>query len=246
MLDFTILDYGCTHCGKEWISHGNTADCHKIYYCIAGSALYQSSQESITLMPNILYVLPWNTPYTVRHTEDFSFHVLWFHIDSRLPLVDGFYSVFLSPDSFPASLILPLQRAITEAPGQIASLLYIFIDSLNIPIPHIHPHYEAILQCVTYIHGHLNDAITNEELAAVAGYHKRYFIQIFKKQLGITPRQYIIRAKFNNAKRYLTLGKSVKECAHLIGYENESDFSRDFRSLFSISPSQYKKQSGTP
>lgn len=246
MLDYTILNCGYTHCDKNWISDGNTTGYHKIYYCSSGSAIYQDLVETAILTPGSISVLPQNTPYQVKHTQENHFHVLWFHADTQFPVSNCLYSTVLSPSCFSGTMLPALERAVIERQELTADLLRIFILSLKIPCPRPHQHRLPVLQCVSYIHEHLQETITNDELAAIAGYNKQYFIQIFKKQLGLTPRQYIIHTKFNFARKCLSAGYSIKECAHYIGYENESSFSRDFRALFSMSPSHYQKLAATP
>jgi AraC-like DNA-binding protein len=44
------------------------------------------------------------------------------------------------------------------------------------------------------------------------------------------------------AKRFLTDGHSVGECAHLVGYEDEFNFSKSFKRHFGISPSQIRRE----
>lgn len=246
MLDYIILDGGNIICPPNWISDGNTINYHKIYYCIAGSAIYQDSFKTRRLIPQTLYIFPQNQPYQIIHSEEHFFHVLWFHADCRLPIVSDFYEHPISQSGTLFHLLNSLDQALIDAPKIIGNLLPVFIKALDIPDSTISAHQKVLLLCTDYIHTHISEPVTNEMLAHISGYHKHYLIQIFKQHMGITPRQYVIHTKFNYAKKLLLQGNSIYECAHLIGYKNESDFGRDFKTLFSVSPGQYKKQTSLP
>lgn len=246
MLTYTVLDYGNTVCPKTWCSQGSTMNYHKIYYCQEGSALYDNHHSTTLLKPGYLYILPQQTPYQVLHTEESFFHVLWFHADTVLPVVNSLYEKEIPQDSLEGALLSALYYSISQQPNLLGTLLPAFLSSLNIPETYTQQHSLAIAGSVAYIHEHLSEPLSNDTLAKLSGYNKRYFIQLFKDQIGLTPRQYIIHTRFNHAKECLALGKSVSECARSIGYENTSAFSRDFKALFSATPSAYIRQIGVP
>lgn len=69
------------------------------------------------------------------------------------------------------------------------------------------------------------------------------FIDSFTKVTGIAPRQYIINIRMSKAKGLLANeGFSVTDVAELVGYENALYFSRLFRKIVGVSPSEYRKQ----
>lgn len=246
MLDYTILEYGDTFCPAAWVSEGNTVNYHKIYYCLSGSAVYQDSSGVHSLSPGRIYIFPQSCPYQVTHSREGLFHVLWFHADTRLPLVSEFYEQSIVPGDLAQSLLSSLALAVSKRPEILGALLPVLMKTLNLPGDGIPLHRRTLLLCADYIHGHIHEHITNEDLAQVSGYQKRYLIEIFKEQTGMTPRQYVIHTKFNYARKFLLHGKSVRECAHLIGYSNESDFGRDFKAIYAVTPGQFRRQSGLP
>lgn len=241
MLNYIILQHGENPCGENWESPGNTLNYHKIYYCLAGSAVYQEGKNSVRLTPGNLYIFPQNTPYRMMHSEEKHFEVLWFHVDTHMPLIRVLYQEKIQQDSMAASVIAALRVAKREQTELLPELLELLVRTLQIPNQITDIHGEVIRKCITYICTHMNEKITNDVLAEISGYHKHYMIRIFRECLGYTPRQYIIYTKFHYVIPFLKKGKSVGECAALIGYENESAFSRDFKTLFRVSPGQYRK-----
>ena len=59
---------------------------------------------------------------------------------------------------------------------------------------------------------------------------------------GITPKQFILQKRINNAETLLQNKQySIKEIAQIIGYDNPLYFSRIFQRTIGISPSEYRK-----
>ena len=44
------------------------------------------------------------------------------------------------------------------------------------------------------------------------------------------------------ARKFLTEGYTVGECAHLVGYDDEFNFSRSFKKRYGISPLELKRE----
>lgn len=70
---------------------------------------------------------------------------------------------------------------------------------------------------------------------------KDYFIKSFRKELGVTPVQFIINDKLMKSKLMLaSTSMSVKEIAYSLGYTDTSYFVRLFKKHHQISPLQYR------
>ena len=123
MLDYTILEYGDTFCPAAWVSEGNTVNYHKIYYCLSGSAVYQDSSGVHSLSPGRIYIFPQSCSYQVTHSREGLFHVLWFHADTRLPLVSEFYGQSIVPGDLAQSLLSSLALAVSKRPEILGALL---------------------------------------------------------------------------------------------------------------------------
>lgn len=104
------------------------------------------------------------------------------------------------------------------------------------------PNLDNLSRILEFIHQNLHLNITNRELSSLVGYNESYFSRYFKKHMGISPKQYILKAKMDLAKSLLVdNGLSVKETAIKIGFSDQFSFSKQFKSLFGTTPSSYKK-----
>lgn len=81
-----------------------------------------------------------------------------------------------------------------------------------------------------------------DELAKEAHMSADHFIRLFKKELGCTPAQFIIRRKMTQAMLMLASEPIMtKEVAYSLGYDNLSYFSRLFRTHTGMTPKQYRE-----
>lgn len=94
----------------------------------------------------------------------------------------------------------------------------------------------------TYIEQHFDQKIDFNSLALLSGYSYDYFRYIFRKRFGISPQQYMIDIRLENAKRLLsTTSKSCTEIAYYCGFSNSGQMSAMYKKRFGISPSAVRK-----
>lgn len=83
-------------------------------------------------------------------------------------------------------------------------------------------------------------------LARTLGLAYPAFSSLFHQYTGLTPHQYWLNLKINRAKTMLTSGKSVKETAFALGFDNEFYFSRLFKKKTGTPPSRWGSQAHVP
>lgn len=93
-----------------------------------------------------------------------------------------------------------------------------------------------------YMNEHFSTPITLESIAQKFNFNPSYFIRLFKKYKEVTPTQYIITLRMNEAKRLMTVRPELdfKQIAERVGYTDSHYFSRLFKSTTGISPSEYR------
>jgi AraC family transcriptional regulator len=99
-----------------------------------------------------------------------------------------------------------------------------------------------INQVFDYIESNIEKPITLEELAAVANFSKFHFSRIFQSIVGETPFQFILRVRLEKAALLMVTNRkeSISEIAYRCGFSDISIFSRNFKSYFKVSASQYR------
>ncbi|MBE6592478.1 MAG: helix-turn-helix domain-containing protein [Ruminococcaceae bacterium] len=93
-----------------------------------------------------------------------------------------------------------------------------------------------------YIKAHYSEDITVEQVASHIGISRKYLFAIFKKSLGISPKEYIIECRLKRAKEFLSDRElSVANIAYSVGYKDPLNFSKMFKLKTGSSPSEYRE-----
>lgn len=114
-----------------------------------------------------------------------------------------------------------------------------FLTSLKTSNPHV---VEEIDKATLYFNEHYNENISIDEYAQNNHVSVSWFIRNFKQCTGSTPLQYILSKRIYNAEILLQDSSyNLTEISEIIGYDNPLYFSRIFKKVKGISPSEYRK-----
>jgi len=98
-----------------------------------------------------------------------------------------------------------------------------------------------IEQSIAYMLAHLHQPLRVSTLAQQASVSPSHFFALFKRRTGAAPIDYFTQLRMRHACRLLHgSSASVKEVAATLGYEDPFYFSRVFKSVNHVSPSQYR------
>jgi AraC-like DNA-binding protein len=85
--------------------------------------------------------------------------------------------------------------------------------------------------------------LTLHDLARAAGLSRYHFLRTFDYLTGVTPHQYVLRARLREAAVSLAAEPgSVIDIALDCGFGDVSNFNRAFRTEFGVSPSEYRRE----
>jgi AraC-like DNA-binding protein len=101
--------------------------------------------------------------------------------------------------------------------------------------------FRLLLNAKELLDLHAMKNLSLEEISAGAGISKYHFIRLFKNVFGISPYQYQIRRRLENAKLEILKGVSILDTAFACGYADLASFSKAFKQAFGQSPSQFIK-----
>ena len=101
----------------------------------------------------------------------------------------------------------------------------------------------AVARVQQHIDAHLASALTLEQLADVAGMSLFHFCRVFRDSLGVTPHQYILGRRMEQARRLLWAGTgmSMLEVALACGFGSSSHFSAQFKRHTGQTPRQWQR-----
>lgn len=102
-----------------------------------------------------------------------------------------------------------------------------------------------IHKSILYIQNNITKPISISQLAQDQNMSESKFSSLFKKMMGITPKEYITNFKMSLAKDMLS-NQNVTEVAVNLGYDNISYFIALFKYKYGITPKQYKSIGQVP
>jgi AraC family transcriptional regulator len=83
---------------------------------------------------------------------------------------------------------------------------------------------------------------TLTDLARIAGLSRYHFLRTFRDVTGVTPHQWVLRARLREAAGRLTATAApITEIALDVGFQDLSNFIHTFRAEFGVSPRQYRR-----
>lgn len=98
------------------------------------------------------------------------------------------------------------------------------------------------VETALWIHDHAHRALDLDAIAGEAGLSPFHFLRIFAKVLGVTPHQYLVRARLRRAARLLADDRrSITDIAFDVGFGDLSNFVRSFHRAAGVSPRGFRQ-----
>ena len=134
-----------------------------------------------------------------------------------------------------------------ETPFHLIGHLYIFLDALTRSVrtyrtttSKVRDFY--IKEALAYIDNNYMRDISIEDIAESSGLNRSYFGKIFRESVGKTPQEFLINYRMIKAAQLLRLTNyPIHEIGNAVGYPNQLHFSRAFKSVYGVSPRNWRK-----
>lgn len=133
----------------------------------------------------------------------------------------------------------------TTSTDQVVSWLAHFRDSL---CDHFTEHRKEVRKPIvsqvrSYIKEHVTEHLSLNEVAAVFSISPNYLSQLFKKYNDVGYNDYVTQCKIDEAKKLLGNGEyKVYEVAEILGFESAFYFSKVFKKVTGIPPTEYMQR----
>lgn len=152
---------------------------------------------------------------------------------------------FIKLDAALAQYVAFLHQQLTQQSGNSCSerqMLLLLIQLLKERFGHSVRLDKRIEAVRSHLDQNYPQPISQPELAAIAHLSVRQLNEIFRRDLGMTPRQYLIEKRMQCAWQLLAEGGlQVQQVAERVGYASLAAFSDRFRRHFGQSPRQFRQ-----
>lgn len=126
--------------------------------------------------------------------------------------------------------------------SRLLSLLNLVFFDAEIPINRNEKNYEIVVKAKRYIENHFDSQIKLKDIADSVHLSEIYFHNIFTESIGISPHQYLINYRIENAKRLLwNTNIPICEVAEKAGFGCQQYLNKVFKKETGMTPNEYRK-----
>lgn len=258
--DINFYNSGEEQCPKGY-SFGPAVRPHYIiHYILSGKGFFRYGKKQYDLKAgNGFLICPDNVTYYEADKED-PWNYIWVGFNGiKVPKIIRQTGLrqdnpifFYDTDSFFEDTIKNIasyNNYSLEAELCRDAYLYLFLSKLisiapkDSNISNYNSNTEEYIKCsIDYIEKNYACNISVTELANYIGINRTYLCAIFKKATGQTPIEYIVKTRIEKACNLLkNENLSISAVSNSVGYVDQFVFSKQFKSIMSESPSQYRK-----
>ncbi|MRH41568.1 helix-turn-helix domain-containing protein [Aquibacillus halophilus] len=99
----------------------------------------------------------------------------------------------------------------------------------------------AIAKTIQFIEQHYQEDLTLTDMVEVSGLSKYHFTRLFHRTVKDTPIKYLTKIRMNHALELLQNKElTIEEVARTLGYTNANYFSKVFKNVLDVNPSEYR------
>lgn len=216
---------------------------HQLFHIVSGSVTVETEIGSFVVPPERALWMPSGIRHATIYHQPSALRYLYFRPEAVPDLPPEPSVIRISPllrELILAFMAYPHEQVGTGPAARIAAVI---IDQLaaepTAPLYLPMPTSERLRRAVTGLAAAPASAVSLDDLAQRAALSPRSFERHFRAETGLSYRAWLRQARLMKAVEWLSLGDTVGDIAHRLGYEGTSAFVASFRKAFGVTPGRY-------
>lgn len=228
--NYTNITYGM------WLFYWNPTD---------GASLIQNDQEHELNGYQAVLIPPYTT-FSTRNRHPFRHFYIHFEADEPFNRVKR--EILFFPVEIVRKIFPRLQEGGDDMNRKLLLRVLLYEYLLLIPPSSFLPSGENVLdrrvrKATEIMNGNPAEPRSNRELSRKVGMSLNNFYQLFQKELGTTPKHYLLNQRMEAARKLLLYSEdTIDEIAAQTGYADRYHFSKAFKRFYFIPPAAYRQQ----
>ena len=258
-LFYSVVRAGHLKAGVSHRIQRETYPGHELILCLAGHGWVQVAGKRHDVAPGQLVWINCHHPHTYGADPNDPWEVYWVRVEGRsldrlaqllevrsLPVLHGFDAPGSMVEFERSFLYLEGNRPCDAAHvnAAISAIIAMAFDARLSDPDLIRPDLPLPVQrALEKMRLYFHQPIRVVELAHLAGMSESHFSRQFKAAIGTSPIDWLRRERINQAKRRLIESDDpVKEIARQVGYADQFFFSKDFKRMTKLTPTQFRDE----
>lgn len=247
---------------SDWHSTLHTHPFTELFYVVDGKGEFSIQGQRFPVKPNDFVIINPQVEHTELSSPDEPLEYIVLGINglsfsNLTPVSEGGHPFsFFNLRDEQKDILRYLNAMVQEATSQQMSYELVCHNLLEILLIKIlrHQHFDLevgkqskatkdISFIKHYLETYYHESIQLEDLASMTHLSRFYISHSFKKEIGMSPMEYLIDIRIKESKILLrTTNYSISQVADIVGFTTPTYFSKQFRKSTGISPTDYREQ----
>ena len=247
---------------SDWHSTLHTHPFTELFYVVDGKGEFNIQGQRFPVKPNDFVIINPQVEHTELSSPDEPLEYIVLGINglsfsNLTPVSEGGHPFsFFNLRDEQKYILRYLNAMVQEATSQSMSYELVCHNLLEILLIKIlrHQHFDLevgkqskatkdISFIKHYLETYYHESIQLEDLASMTHLSRFYISHSFKKEIGMSPMEYLIDIRIKESKILLrTTNYSISQVADIVGFTTPTYFSKQFRKSTGISPTDYREQ----
>ena len=247
---------------SDWHSTLHTHPFTELFYVVDGKGEFNIQGQRFPVKPNDFVIINPQVEHTELSSPDEPLEYIVLGINglsfsNLTPVSEGGHPFsFFNLRDEQKDILRYLNAMVQEATSQSMSYELVCHNLLEILLIKIlrHQHFDLEVDKQSkatkdisfikhYLETYYHESIQLEDLASMTHLSRFYISHSFKKEIGMSPMEYLIAIRIKESKILLrTTNYSISQVADIVGFTTPTYFSKQFRKSTGISPTDYREQ----